>query len=62
MAGQHQDRSADGTHVVTIGSADDYKLPDATAFVSQQDDQGHKLTVVYDAQHRIISESERPRP
>ena len=59
MGGQHQVKSSDGSHKVTIGSADDSKLSNATAFVSQQDDQGNKQTTVYDSQHRVIKEVEK---
>lgn len=61
MGGQHQDKSSDGSHKVTIGSADDKKLPNATAFVSQQDDKGNKQTTVYDSQHRVIKEVEKKK-
>lgn len=61
MAGQHQVQSSDGSHKVTIGSADDPKLPNATAFVSQQDDRGNKLTTVYDSQHRVVKEVQKPK-
>lgn len=55
MAGQHQHTSADGSHTTTVGSADDRK-GGASAFVSQQDDQGNKWTVVYDKDYNIVKE------
>jgi hypothetical protein len=59
MSGQHQDVSNDGSHTVTIGSTDG---PVGTAFVSQQDNQGNKLTTVYDSQGNIVKEFEKPKP
>lgn len=58
LAGQEQIRSKDGKHTVTIGSADDKKRG-ATAFVSQQDNKGNKLTTVYDKRGNVVKEVER---
>ena len=58
LAGQEQVKSKDGTHTVTIGSADD-KKHGATAFVSQQDKKGTKLTTVYDKRGNVVKEVER---
>lgn len=55
MSGQHQIKSADGSHKVTIGSADDRKRG-ASAFVSQQDNKGNKLTTVYDKHGNVVKE------
>ena len=60
MPGQHQDKSKDGKHKVTIGSADDKKRG-ATAFVSQQDNKGNKLTTVYDKRGNVVKEVERKK-
>ncbi len=57
MGGQDRVESSDGTHTVTIGSADDQKTSGATAFVSQQDNQGNKTTTVYDANHSVVKET-----
>lgn len=60
MSGQHQIKSSDGSHKVTIGSADDPKRG-ATAFVSQQDNKGNKLTTVYDKRGNVVKEAEKPK-
>lgn len=60
MAGQHQHKSKDGSHKVTVGSAND-KDRRATAYVSQQDNKGNKWTVVYDKSGRVIKDSTKKR-
>lgn len=60
MPGQHQDKSKDGKHKVTIGSADDKKRG-AAAFVSQQDNKGNKLTTVYDKRGNVVKEVEKKK-
>jgi hypothetical protein len=60
MSGQDQIKSKDGTHTVTIGSADDKKRG-AKAFVSQQDNKGNKLTTVYDKHGNVVKEVEKKK-
>lgn len=60
MAGQGQNKASDGSHKVTVGSADDPKNG-ATAYVSHEDDQGNKQTTVYDKNHRVVKQVEKKK-
>lgn len=59
MGGQFQTESPDGSHRVTIGSTDDPKYGDDAYFITQQDNEGHHLTSIFNSEDELIGESEK---